>query len=244
MTEITWITGAASGLGKALARQQAESGRKVCIFDNNKQDGRQVADTIDGSFVACDVSEVDDWQRASEAALRATGKPTRVFLNASVMMQPAGNSDTDDIFDCLRGSAYGRLMRVNVDGALLALATVVRAMPEGGSIVVTSSLAGLTGLAFDPYYAMSKHAVIGMVRSFAPALKRRAIRLNAFCAGGVKAGMSPHLVDEDEAGVVPTTAAAEACAEVAEKDSTGGVWFMPGGDSELSEYLAPEMGTL
>ena len=75
-------------------------------------------------------------------------------------------------------------MRANFDGVVYGTREcAARLMPHGGSIVATASLAGLTGMPFDPMYTATKHAVVGFVRGAAPGLARRGIRLNALCPG-------------------------------------------------------------
>ena len=79
--------------------------------------------------------------------------------------------------------SYRRTMAVNVDGVFLGIRRLARVMPEGGRIVATASLAGLTAMPSDPVYAASKHAVVGLVRSVAPTLAARGISINAVCPG-------------------------------------------------------------
>ena len=74
-------------------------------------------------------------------------------------------------------------MSVNVDGVVFGIRRLAQVMPEGGRIVATASLAGLTGMPSDPVYAASKHAVVGFVRSVAPTSARRGISVNAVCPG-------------------------------------------------------------
>jgi NAD(P)-dependent dehydrogenase (short-subunit alcohol dehydrogenase family) len=84
----------------------------------------------------------------------------------------------------LTDGAYRRILRANVDGVVFGVREVAaRLMPDGGSIVVTASLAGLTAVPSDPVYALTKHAVVGFVRSVAPQLAERGIRINAVCPG-------------------------------------------------------------
>ena len=67
-----------------------------------------------------------------------------------------------------------------------------RLMPGGGSIVVTASLAGLMPMPQDPVYSLTKHAVVGLVRSVAPQLEERGIRINAVCPGIVDTPLLGH----------------------------------------------------
>jgi NAD(P)-dependent dehydrogenase (short-subunit alcohol dehydrogenase family) len=84
------------------------------------------------------------------------------------------------------------MMSVNVDGVVFGLQALLPMMQPGAAIVVTASLAGITPYAVDPLYAMSKHAVVGLVRSLAPTLAKRDIRINAICPGGVDTNIIPH----------------------------------------------------
>jgi NAD(P)-dependent dehydrogenase (short-subunit alcohol dehydrogenase family) len=78
---------------------------------------------------------------------------------------------------------------VNVDGVVLGVRRLARVMEPGGRIVCTASLAGLTAAPEDPIYAATKHAVVGFVRSVAPALHERGISINAVCPGFVDTEM-------------------------------------------------------
>src|SRR5207244_1193705 len=93
---------------------------------------------------------------------------------------------------CTRGVAAERRqggtdpVRVLITGGRGVLGVrelAARLMPHGGSIVATASLAGLTATPLDPIYSLTKHAVIGFVRSCAPQLATRGIRINALCPG-------------------------------------------------------------
>jgi NAD(P)-dependent dehydrogenase (short-subunit alcohol dehydrogenase family) len=83
---------------------------------------------------------------------------------------------------------YHRIVGVNVDGVVFGVRRMAQVM-DGGSIVVTASLAGLTATEPDPLYALTKHAVVGFVRSTAPQLAARGIRLNMVNPGFVDTPM-------------------------------------------------------
>jgi NAD(P)-dependent dehydrogenase (short-subunit alcohol dehydrogenase family) len=84
---------------------------------------------------------------------------------------------------------YRHAISVNVDGVVLGVRRLARVMVPGSRIVCTASLAGLTAVPEDPIYAATKHAVVGYVRSVAPALERRGISINAVCPGFVDTAM-------------------------------------------------------
>jgi NAD(P)-dependent dehydrogenase (short-subunit alcohol dehydrogenase family) len=124
---------------------------------------------------------------------------------------------------------YRRAVAVNVDGVVLGVLRLAQVM-EGGSIVVTASLAGLTGMPSDPVYSLSKHAVVGFVRSVSPQLEP--IRINAVCPGladtpmidaeraALAAAGFPLLAPEDVADAVWSASAS---------DLSGACWFVQPG---------------
>jgi NAD(P)-dependent dehydrogenase (short-subunit alcohol dehydrogenase family) len=83
----------------------------------------------------------------------------------------------------LTDDEYRRVVGVNVDGVVLGTRALARRLKPGAQIVVTASLAGLVALPGDPIYALTKHAVVGFVRSVSPQLEARGISINAVCPG-------------------------------------------------------------
>jgi NAD(P)-dependent dehydrogenase (short-subunit alcohol dehydrogenase family) len=117
-----------------------------------------------------DVGDTEAW-RALE------GEYDAAFLNAGVV---TGEADVAVLAD----EQYRRAVGANLDGVVFGVRELAaRLMPRGGSIVATASLAGLTATPLDPVYALTKHAVVGFVRSVAPQLAGRGIRINALCPG-------------------------------------------------------------
>ena len=91
------------------------------------------------------------------------------------------------------------MMGVNVDGVVFGLHALLPNMQQGGSIVVTSSLAGVTPYEVDPLYSMSKHAVSGLVRSLKTTCANKGLTINAICPGGVDTNIIPHAQRTDKA---------------------------------------------
>jgi NAD(P)-dependent dehydrogenase (short-subunit alcohol dehydrogenase family) len=147
------VTGGAGGLGTAIVTRLRAEGLDVEILDLTT--GFDVTD---------------------EAAWEAVGPVDVACLNAGVLVEE------HDPARITTGS-YRRAMSVNVDGVVFGVRRLAQVMPEGGRIVATASLAGLTGMPSDPVYAATKHAVVGFVRSVAPTLARRGISVNAVCPG-------------------------------------------------------------
>ncbi len=114
---------------------------------------------------------------APEAWAGLEGEFDAAFLNAGIGI---GFPDVAD----LPVAEYRRIVGANLDGVVFGTRELAaRLMPNGGSIVATASLAGLTGMPFDPSYTATKHAVVGWVRGAAPGLAARGIRINALCPG-------------------------------------------------------------
>jgi NAD(P)-dependent dehydrogenase (short-subunit alcohol dehydrogenase family) len=148
------------------------------IVDVNEARGAAVAIELGGRFVAADVAEPRDWARLVERVTSDLGGIDLAHLNAGTSIgQPdiAALSDDD----------YRRILRANVDGVVFGMRAVVPAIAArgGGAVVATASLAGLIPIAFDPVYALSKHAVVGLVRSLAPTLAEMNITVNCVCPG-------------------------------------------------------------
>jgi NAD(P)-dependent dehydrogenase (short-subunit alcohol dehydrogenase family) len=147
------ITGGRGGIGAAIAEALGDA--EVVLLD--------LADGFD-------VGDAHAWRLLE-------GEFDAAFLNAGIV-----TGETDIV--ALADDQYVRALRANVDGVVYGtreLAT--RLMPDGGAIVATASLAGLTAVPMDPIYALTKHAVVGFVRSVAPQLARRRIKINALCPG-------------------------------------------------------------
>jgi NAD(P)-dependent dehydrogenase (short-subunit alcohol dehydrogenase family) len=175
---VALITGGANGLGRATAQRLVEAGAKVVLADIEPGPGRDAARELDGIFVEADLSRPEASQAAVDAAVAGYGGLDIAFLNAGV----ATGCGLVESFDL---GLYRRAMGVNLDGVVFGLNAVVPALRErgGGSIVATSSLAGLAPVPFDPIYAANKHAVVGLTRSMGPVLELEGIHFNAICPG-------------------------------------------------------------
>ena len=130
---------------------------------------------------------------------------------------------------------------MNVDGVVFGLAALDPILANGGSVSVTASTAGLEANSFDPYYAMTKHAVIGLVRSVAERFNSRNIAVNAFCPGGIDTALVPHQIR----AVVPAELLrppehiAASLVAMARLRSTGSTWRPGGEPGTVYEYIVP-----
>ena len=168
------------------------------------------------------ILDLPEFDVGDAAAWRALDGPfDAAFLNAGVV---TGESDVAVLTD----EQYTRAWRANVDGVVLGTRELAaRLMPNGGSIVATASLAGLTAVPLDPIYALTKHAVVGFVRSIAPQLAERGIRINALCPGFT----DTPIVAQEVRGALPAplmepSFVAEAALQALNDSETGRAWVV------------------
>jgi NAD(P)-dependent dehydrogenase (short-subunit alcohol dehydrogenase family) len=151
------VTGAASGIGRAIAERLGSDGYEVAALDVGE----------------LDVSDAASW------ALFAAGldRLEVACLNAGVI---TGSSSIAELTE----EQFQRMLGVNVGGTVLGVRALLPALEAaGGQIVVTASLAGLVPMPNDPIYSGTKHFLIGFVRSVAPELAARGVSINAVCPG-------------------------------------------------------------
>lgn len=172
------VTGGASGIGRATAERFATAGARVCVVDLDAAGAASVAEGIGGTHVVADMGESDQVDAAFDHCVASFGGLDVAFLNAGIAI---GVADLTTLTD----DTYRRIMRVNVDGVVFGLRAAIRAMQDsgGGAIVATASLAGLIPFPPDPVYDLTKHAVVGLIRSAAPGLVPHGITANCVNPG-------------------------------------------------------------
>jgi 3alpha(or 20beta)-hydroxysteroid dehydrogenase len=188
--KVAVITGAARGQGAAEARLFAAEGARVVLADVLDDEGAAVAAEIGDAarYVHLDVTDEAQWAAAVTAAEEAFGPVSVLINNAGILHFQALHKTSLEDFD--------RVMRVNVHGVFLGMKAVVASMVAagGGSIVNTSSTAGLQGLPYFGAYVASKWAVRGLSKTAAIDLGHKGIRVNSVHPGGIDtpmvAGMS------------------------------------------------------
>lgn len=174
---VALVTGAASGIGAALATRLANSGaRKLILVDSDEDRVHDFAFSLpcERALVIGDVADPQLWRGADLTGL------THAAVNAGVAS--AGPIDTIDLDE------WRRVMSVNLDGAFLTLQAAMRAIGStgGGSIVVTASAAGVKAERGIAAYAASKAGVIQLARVAAQEGAAHGIRVNGIAPGGVE----------------------------------------------------------
>lgn len=227
------VTGGASGIGAAAVRRLAAAGAVVAISDLNEAGARALAAEVGGLALPGDVSDSDSMTIAVDVAEDSFGRLNIVLLNAGIISGQSG-------VDYLDLEGYRRIMGVNVDHVVFGLTAAVPALRRagGGNIVVTASLAGLAAVPGDALYALTKHAVIGYVRSVAPTLAADEIQVNAVCPGFVDTPLIAHAKDQfGDFPLLSVDDVADAIEQIIERGEPGECWFVqPGRESAPLEF--------
>ena len=241
-SEVVLVTGGASGIGAAVAKRFAAAGARVVIADIDEPGGGALAEQIGARFVRTDVRIQADNENMVDAAVREFGRLDIVHLNAGLGY---GADAAGKNFDIER---YRRVMGVNLDGTTFGIRAAFRAMSQAdkGAIVVTASLAGVMPNPFDPVYAATKHAIIGLVRSLANPwgmgmIASSKVTLNAVCPGFVRTPMLPDEVLRQLAAagyaIADPAEIAAAVEFIARDGRTGTAWIAQAGRKpELVEF--------
>ena len=173
---IALITGGAGGIGQAAAKQFTSEGARVVLVDLDEAALRSAVQSIGedmASYAVADVTQPEQVQSYVDAVVERWGGVDIFLANAGIEGRLAPITDYPiDIFD--------QVMAVNVRGVWLGLKYVIPVMRErgGGSIVITSSTAGIGGTPGMSAYGASKHAVIGLMRAAALECAPMGIRVN------------------------------------------------------------------
>jgi NAD(P)-dependent dehydrogenase (short-subunit alcohol dehydrogenase family) len=196
------VTGGASGIGAAVVALLVADGCEVTVLD------------LTTGF---DVADAAAWEDVGPVEL--------AFLNAGVT---TGEADIAALSD----EQYRRIMGANVDGVVLGTRRMAQLMQPGSAIVATASLAGLVATPQDSIYALTKHAVVGFVRSVAPQLEERGIRCNAVAPGFADTpilGAGKAVLEEAGFPLLQADDVARAVLAAARSGESGQVWAVQPG---------------
>jgi NAD(P)-dependent dehydrogenase (short-subunit alcohol dehydrogenase family) len=227
---VALITGAAGGIGAAVARACAARGDQVVIADIDAAAGSKLASELGGIFVTTDVRDPEASRAAVTSAEDVYGRLDLVMLNAGIGIPEGALERTP-------AETYRRMVAINVDGVFFGLQAAIPALRRagGGSVVATASLAGLVATPPTPIYALTKHAVVGLVRSASVKLAAEGITLAAIAPGFADTAIIAGELEKFHAAGFPLLTADQVASVVLQAfdGPAGAIWpIQPGRDAE------------
>ncbi|TDQ34606.1 SDR family NAD(P)-dependent oxidoreductase [Aureibacillus halotolerans] len=191
------ITGGGSGLGQAVALKLAESNVQLSIVDISEEGGNDTVRLVkekgaSAIFIKADVSKAEDVKNYVDKTLDTYGVITMFYNNAGI--SGPGTKFAENTIEQI-----DQVIGINLQGALYGLRYVVEAMLKngGGSIVNTSSTAGLVGQQTVGTYSATKHAMIGITKTIVAEYASEGIRVNAIAPGATETQMVKEYMEKN-----------------------------------------------
>ncbi|MEO5973638.1 MAG: SDR family oxidoreductase [Ilumatobacteraceae bacterium] len=233
------ITGAASGIGAEIARRFSSEGAYVVVTDINDMAGRAIANEVGGEYEHLDVGDSNGWDKL----IAAQGEFDIVVLNAGVATSPNVIGETPAYpLEGVNDDVYHRIMRTNLDGVVFGARAVIPGMVarKSGHILATASLAGLVAIAPDPIYGLTKHGVVGLVKSLGDALAPHGVCISALCPGFIDTPLvspiSQEIIKSFGMGILPVEIAGDLAMRALTERINGSQWTVIAGQP-IAQYI-------
>lgn len=203
--KVALVTGAASGMGKAIAELFAKEGAKVIATDVNEENIKKVVEKINDSggtaiAIKCDVTKQEDINKMIDEAIKNYETLDILVNNAGIMDNFVPAAKVSD-------ELWKKVFAVNVDGPMMAIRKTLPIFEEKGSgiIINNASVGGLFGSRGGYTYTATKHALIGMTKNIGYQYAKKGIRCNAIAPGGVETNIGATITNPDKFGMERAT---------------------------------------
>lgn len=190
------ITGGAGDIGKAAARRFAAEGAQLALLDRDEVGLSALSSSLDPSpfFVKTDVTDEEQIRSAAQAVQAQLGHIDILFVNAGIEQSHAAVTE-------LVKDAFERVLSVNLTGAFLTVKHFLPIVADHGSVIFTSSVAGLMAIPAYSAYSAAKAGLLGLMRSAALDVAPRRIRCNTVHPGPVRSKMLERSAQQATGGV-------------------------------------------
>ncbi|MFZ4809855.1 MAG: SDR family oxidoreductase [Ilumatobacteraceae bacterium] len=230
------VTGGSSGIGKACAARYRAEGATVYVADINPASSDEIS---------LDVTDSAAWA----AVIESLPPLDVIHLNAGITTPgrsplSEGAIPLTDVTD----DAYRAIIGVNLDGVFFGVRAALPKMVEhgGGQILVTASMAGLSGMPGDVAYTATKHAVVGLVKSLGASLDQHGVCVSAICPGFVNTPLVPTeaqaFIQQMGMPVIDASQVAEAAMQALDARANGSQWIVWG--DTIRQHDEPNLGVI
>lgn len=229
------VTGASSGMGRAIALKFAEEGATIIAVARRKERLDELVKEAGGKpghiipFIG-DVSLQEVNEAMIDLAVKETGKLDILVNNAGVMdeFKPIGEVSNEH---------WDKILKVNLYGPMFAMRKAVEVMSSqenGGNIINIASIGGICGCRAGAAYTASKHAIVGLTKNTAVMYVSKKIRCNAICPGGVATEVMNSQKNISELGMARVMAAIDRSIEMGQpQDIAAGALFLASDESKF-----------
>lgn len=228
--DVAIITGAASGMGREMAKLFALKGAKVVAADLNDRGVNELIGELNGAgevaFFKADVSDRNNVEQMIDFAISRYGKLDILVNNAGIMddMMPVTEVEDD---------LWRRVMEINLYGVMYACRYAIPRMIDagGGRIINIASVGGLNGSRAGVAYTAAKHGVVGLTKNIGFMYAEKGIRCNAIAPGGVRTNIGAGMKNVSQFGIARASACAATMPREAEAAEIAQIALFLAGDA-------------